>query len=102
MIVIEKGKMKLSVTKTAYDNFYKDVGWHISSTMVKSSVEQPVDKEVDEPTDEDWDDVIDDEPTKPLSEMNIDEMRSFAKSKGISLVGLSGAKQIREAIRNAM
>lgn len=102
MVTIKKGKMELSVTKSVYDNFYKDVGWHISDTTAGLPIKQSVIKEVDEPTDEDWDDVMDDEPTKPLSEMSIEEMRSFAKSKGISLAGLSGTKQIREAIRNAM
>lgn len=98
MVVIGKGSSKLKVTASAYKNFYKHCGW-----VVKQGSVQTQSVKDDEVSDEEWDEVTgEDEPTKPLSEMNRAELEDMAKDLGVSLAGLSTNKQIREAIKAAM
>lgn len=100
MVIISKGEKKLKVTKSAYKNFYKHAGWVVEKEKVK--VQSVID--TDDTSDEEWDEVMadDEEPTKPLSEMNRAELEEAAKELGVNLVGLSTNKQIREAIKAAM
>lgn len=89
MVSIVKGSKTLSVTRSAYDNFYKRNGWGLSEGYSESS----------ESGDE-WDDVLNEENEKSLSEMNNAELREKAEAMGIDITGLTSNKQIRERIRS--
>ena len=56
----------------------------------------------DEISDSEWDEVIDEEPEKPLSEMNREELTEKAESLGINISGLTKNAQIREKIKSCM
>lgn len=97
MIKIVKDGKGLTVPTSAYKNFYKNAGWSVADA---SGVVQP-----DPSEDAEWDEVLteeEQEPTKPLSEMNRGELERLAEQMGISLAGLSNTRQIREALKAAM
>lgn len=90
MITIEKltndGLKQTKVTETAYENFFKPAGW-------KKSEEE----------NNEWDDWSESEGegiSKPLSEMNRQELISYAESKEIDLGGETNTKKIRDIIRS--
>lgn len=95
-VKIHKDEKTLIVSEGAFNSYYKNSGWVVEEDKKANDVAV----ESQGSFDEDWDSIIeDDEPTKPLSEMNGRELREFAESKGIDLTGLSSNKQIREAIK---
>ena len=102
MVRIKKGDKEKVVASSAYKNFYEGAGWHIVGKSSRAKVRE--NNSDDEISDEEWDDAMadDDEPSKPLSEMNRSELEALAEKMGVSLVGLSNNKQIREAIKAAM
>lgn len=96
MIVIEKGAKTLEVSKSAYENFYRNAGWH----SVEGSDLDTATVALDDVDEDAWDKALsEEEPTKPLSEMNRAELEAEAKRQGVSLAGLSSNKQIRDALR---
>ena len=128
-IEIFKNGEKRKVSKSAFENFFKDSGWvevgktpasssldsyqvvEKSDNKVKSKVDIEEDKfeasdESNESFEDEWDEVLseeeDEEIEKPISEMNKEELIAYAKKHDISLAGLSKVSQYREAIREAM
>ena len=97
MLKIVKDGKELKVPVSAYKNFYKNAGWFVSEDNRKIHTSFNEDSEWDEALAEE-----EQEPTKPLSEMNRNELEQLAKEMGISLAGLTNTKQIREAIKAAM
>lgn len=98
MLKIVKDGKELKVPTSAYKNFYKNAGWLVSC-------EDNRDVQASFSEDSEWDEALaeeEQEPTKPLSEMNRNELEQLAKGMGISLAGLTNTKQIREAIKAAM
>lgn len=90
MVRITKvGGISKVVANSAYENYYKSSGWMKEGSDVVS----------DEVSDDEWEDIADEEMEKPLSEMDLDELRQKAESLGISLAGLNTPKQIRDKIR---
>lgn len=104
MVVIKKGTNRLKVTNSAYKNFYQYAGWVVEEEKTKKKEKPQPEVNNDEVSDEEWDEAMsdDEEPTKPLSEMNRAELEELAKELGVNLAGLSTNKQIREAIKAAM
>nr|DAH85015.1 MAG TPA: HeH/LEM domain [Bacteriophage sp.] len=99
MIKIEKDGKELMVPKSAYNNFYKNAGW----TKVGGKKQEAM--QFESVDDSEWDEALaeeEQEPTKPLSEMNRSELEQLARERGISLAGLSNTKQIREAVKAAL
>ena len=104
MVTIKKNGKTKTVTRSAFENFYKNSGWAVlngSPSKNKSVKEKNVEKVAEETSDEDWDSVIEEEETfnKPLEEMTRKELEAKAKELGIDLTGLGKTAQIREAIR---
>ena len=113
MVVITKGHgddgKRLVVPSAAYDNFYKGAGWRkvddnsvVPMKKTKRNVDTAPVSDVNDVDDADeWDGYEDDqeEYTKPLSEMNREELEKYAEKLGVDLTGLSTAKQYREAIK---
>lgn len=100
MVRIGKGEMEKRVSLSSFHNYYENAGWLILDHVVGSSFEQ-VD-ESDEISDSEWDEAIDEEPEKPLSEMNREELTAKAESLGIDISGLTKNAQIREKIKSCM
>lgn len=104
MLRIKKHGKELTVANSAYRNFYKGAGWQVVGNVSGHKPHEHMAEESDT-TDEEWDDAMadeDEEPTKPLSEMNRAELEAMASRLGVSLAGLSTNKQIREAIKASM
>ena len=108
-VEIKKKNKKLIVTDSAFNNFYKNAGWELSSPSqaskkevvedVKKEEVENTEQELDE-IEEDWDSIEDDEEvSKPISEMNNAELKEYATKLGIDISGLSSNKQLREAIK---
>lgn len=98
---MSKNGNTVEVTQSAYDNYFKNAGWELVNKPApqpiknnKSKVEET--KEIDE-----WSDYEDDV-TKPISEMNREELVDYANKNGIDITGLIKNNQIREAIKAAM
>lgn len=113
MVVITKGKKAMTVSRSAYNNFYKQNGWEIANGDNKNEkpeevIEQEtVEKEnsQDDVTDDDWADIEEEESEeegieKPLSEMNRQELENKAAELGIDISNAKSNKQLRELIRN--
>lgn len=115
MIRIVKGNLVNTVSKSAFDNYFKSQGWDIVKgdnippiPVLEEEVEEPVEAveteaEVIEDDSDEWNDVLeelqDEEIEKPLSEMNKKELMEKAQSLGVNVKGLETNKQLREAIK---
>jgi hypothetical protein len=97
MVKIFKGDKNLTVTKSAFDNYYKNAGWLVKQgnlVTVKGVVEES--KQEDE-----WDGFDEEaEVEKPLSDMNRDELVEKALSLGIEIPSTVNNKQLRELIKS--
>lgn len=111
MITIAKGKKTMTVTNTAFHNFYENAGWKVEGDVKENKVvNKPAKKEVEpepvvdsEPSDEDWEDAMnDDEVEKPLSEMTRAELEVKATELGIEVKKDISNKQLRELIKKAI
>lgn len=106
MVKIKKGTKAREVPLASFQNYYKNSGWELCDEVsAKKAVEPNVDVQEsneDSVSDSDWDEAMEDEVEKPLSEMNKAELEALANKLGVSLVGLSTNKQMREAIKAAM
>ena len=131
-IEIFKDGEKRTVSRSAFENFFKDTGWKAGEnpasysnqdaqgeskeqntikTMdseINDQIEHPADSESNS-TDEEWDELLaeeefeeDEEVEKPISEMNREELIAYADIHDISLAGLTKVSQFRSAIREAM
>lgn len=104
MVTIRKGKKEVRTTESAYENFFANNGWEkVESNKTHKRTErksEPSDNEAS--TSDEWGDWSEEEPSKPLSEMNRSELEEYATKLGIDLTGLGSNKQIREAIKAVM
>lgn len=113
MVSIVKGKKAMTVSRSAYDNFYKQNGWEIVNGNKKNEkpeevIEQETVEEVnsqDDVSDDDWADIEEDEADeegieKPLSEMNRQELEEKATELGIDFSNVKSNKQLRDLIRS--
>lgn len=131
-IEIFKDGEKRTVSKSAFENFFKDTGWKAGINPASSSNQnvqgelkedeaiKSMDSEINEQieysgesennsTDEEWDELLseeeleeDEDVEKPISEMNREELIVYADKHDISLAGLTKVSQFRAAIREAM
>ena len=113
MITIKKGNKKLIVSKSGFNEYYKDMGWEIeggekkttktTKTPVKEKVE-PVENTEETSDEEDWSEFEDevDDSEKPLSEMNKNERKEKATSLGIDVSGDYTNSQLRDMIKEAL
>lgn len=129
-IEIFKNGEKRKVSKSAYENFFKDTGWIVAgenpalsisnmtqveeknNDIIKSMAEEEKlnqgHSDDSESISDEWDEVlseeedeVEEEIEKPISEMTRNELIEYAKKNDISLAGLSKTNQFREAIREA-
>lgn len=125
-IEIQKAGKILNVTKSMFENFYKNAGWEEAGKKPASSLNQKLqeaqedtskvedDKNIiedenviPESSDEDWDEALeevedDEDVEKPISEMTRSELIKFANDHGVSLAGLTKNDQFRNAIKEAL
>lgn len=102
MLVIKKGKSKMKVAKSAYNNFYKGAGWEIddevSSVVYSSESDEKLGNDSNE--DDEWAGYEDEDPTeKDLSEMSHAELKEKAESLGIDTTGMN-TKQLRAKLKS--
>lgn len=109
MVKIKKGNKTLEVTNSVFKNYYLSSGWEVIDEEVEKyedvidDVEAVNDESVndsDEFSDEDWDSI--ESSDKPVSEMNGDELREYARILGIDTTGLNSNRKLREAINNSV
>lgn len=132
LVKIQKMNKTMLVTKSSFENYFKNAGWNevdTKSTLsnspeapaeskknksintkaneVKTPVEPPV-TSGDSVKEDEWAeaidefDEIDEGVQKPISEMTRNELIQFAKDNDISLAGVNKTNQIREAIKTAL
>lgn len=94
MIKIKKGNKVMTVTKAAYKNFFINTEW----VMVDESTAEVV-EDATEQTDDDSEGWDDEEVTKPISEMTMEELETYANEHGIDISGGSTAKQVKAIIK---
>lgn len=100
--MIKGKKKKTNVAKSAYDNYFKNAGWHIDGSVEDLSFSDEVEESsYDENPEEDWDSV-DETVEKPLSEMNRAELLEKAESMGLDVSDCTNNKQMREKIKSNM
>ncbi len=112
-VTINKGDKTLVVMKSAFEEYFANQGWSISTNVGRSvaveetAPEKPIAEpkiEANDSEEEDWsefeDEDNDEEIEKPLSEMNRSELEQKANSLGIDISEAKSNKQIREIIRN--
>lgn len=102
MLVIKKGKSKMKVAKSAYNNFYKGAGWEIddevSSVVYSSESDEKLGNDSNEY--DEWAGYEDEEPIeKDLSEMSHAELKEKAESLGIDTTGMN-TKQLRAKLKS--
>ena len=102
MLVIKKGKSKMKVAKSAYNNFYKGAGWEIddevSSIVYSSESDEKLGNDSNE--DDEWAGYEDEESIeKDLSEMSHAELKEKAESLGIDTTGMN-TKQLRAKLKS--
>lgn len=111
-VKMKKGSVVSETTLSTFNNFFKRSGWElvddtapniaseeIIEEPVEGNIEEPIEESIEE-NDEIWEE--DEEVTKPLSEMNREELTAYANEHGIDISGLTKNNQIREAIKSAM
>lgn len=129
MVTIRKGDHSLRVTRGAFLNLYKPMGYVLDGAVEDSNVlpapgegntpgnvhEDPEedlkdeeddpegeDPDTDEPEDEPEEDPEDDLDEKPLSEMNFKELKARASAMNIDINGMTSKKEVRNAILEMM
>lgn len=116
MITINNGSLTLIVTKGAYNQSYKSLGWQIGEANKKQEIipeqivpdEVEITKDVEQEIVETETDVeeevenieLEDIEEKPLSEMTPEEVREYATTLGIDFTGVIKTKTIRQMIRD--
>lgn len=115
MLRITNGSVTLTVTKGAFNNYYKHCGFQIENRAEGAELEGVVTTQPnytaeylgDSPqvkTDEDSDDYEDDEEIElseiPLSEMSFEQLNEYADQLGLEHEGIRSKKELRATIRN--
>ena len=100
MIVIKKGKSKMKVAKSAYNNFYKGAGWEIDDEVSSVVYSSESDENDNSNEDDEWAGYEDEESIeKDLSEMSHSELKEKAESLGIDTTGMN-TKQLRAKLKS--
>lgn len=100
MLVIKKGKSKMKVAKSAYNNFYKGAGWEIDDEVSSVVYSSESDENNNSNEDDEWAGYEDEEPIeKDLSEMSHVELKEKAESLGIDTTGMN-TKQLRAKLKS--
>lgn len=101
-IEVTKNGKTITTTVSSYNNYLKNNGWKVAGEIPATEpvieevvVEEPV---IEEVVEENWDDV-DDDITKPISEMSREELIKYAEDNNIDISGLTKTSQIRNAIK---
>lgn len=106
MITITNGNKELTVTRGAYDNIFRRMGYHPVETERadisplgledENTYEEPETASEDE--NEDPEDEEEDLFEKPIGEMSFKELLEYAKANGIDIRGCNSKKEVLEAI----
>lgn len=103
MLVIHKGDKERVIPAGAYE-MYASAGWSLDKEIEKDiskSVSEPLLEESEEPVEEEIEYVDPEElATRPLNELDKDELRILAEFKGIDVSVHRSSKQLREMIRS--
>ena len=100
MLVIKKGKSKMKVAKSAYNNFYKGAGWEIDDEVSSVVYSSESDENNNSNEDDEWAGYEDEESVeKDLSEMSHAELKEKAESLGIDTTGMN-TKQLRAKLKS--
>ena len=100
MLVIKKGKSKMKVAKSAYNNFYKGAGWEIDDEVSSVVYSSESDENDNSNEDDEWAGYEDEESIeKDLSEMSHAELKEKAESLGIDTTGMN-TKQLRAKLKS--
>lgn len=130
MVTIKKGSKVYTVTKGVYKNSFRKQGYKIVDEEIKpktpldlkgeidvgadeededlDSKNSPEDEDFDETEDESDDEFDEDESEdedlseKPLSKMNTDELKAYAKQLGVDVSECTTKKEMKEAIKEAL
>lgn len=101
MVVIRKGDKQLEVSKGAYDNLYKRVGWKIDATKpvedVKSSSKASSTKDEWAEADKELE-----QEQKSIDEMDYNELKKLAASKGINTKDIKTIGALKKALKDVM
>ena len=120
-IKITNGVDVLTVSKSAFENFYENLNWHKIdgsadvSSLGNNSLSEDIKNENTENlsgntvtiTPPNFPPVEEQEPDErtleeiPLSEMSVNQLRSLALEKGIDISGVKTKSELRHRIRNA-
>lgn len=118
---ITNGVDVLTVSKSAFENFYENLNWHKIddsadvSSLGNNSLSEDIKNENTENlsgnttpiTPPNFPPVEEQEPDErtleeiPLSEMSVNQLRSLALEKGIDISGVKTKSELRHRIRNA-
>lgn len=119
MIYISKGSMTIKVPRGAFESSFKRAGWQettgsptvglseelkITQAEPETSTQEDSSKEVDEEaddseeTEEEEDESLEE---RPLSTLNMDELRQLAALYNINTDGMTTKKVLKEAIKAA-
>lgn len=101
---ITDGVQEREVSKGAYKSIFKQNGWvPCDEELVEDSDDEVVvDDDDDDEVVVDDDDEEEELEEKPLSKMNLSELKEYAELKGVDIDGLETKKEIKEAIIEAM
>lgn len=122
MITINRDSHTIQVTKGAYKQIYKPLGWIVveeESSIEKETVfiedanipdgtkseDLPIDLESENDSEEDEDTSAEEDEElleKPLSSMNLKELYRYAELVGVPLESGLSKSSAREAIKNAL
>lgn len=120
-VKITNGVDVLTVSKSAFENFYENLNWHKIdgsadvSSLGNNSLSEDIKNENTENlsgnttpiTPPNFPPVEEQEPDErtleeiPLSEMSVNQLRSLALEKGIDISGVKTKSELRHRIRNA-
>jgi hypothetical protein len=116
MVMIERGGHTLSVTRGAFQNLYKRLGYVVvgageaheapsaSSNVTITPEDSYPDVDASEAPEEDYEATEDDEvdyEEKPLNEMSLRELQDYAAKLGLNANGYNTKRELRQAIRKA-
>lgn len=123
MVTIKKGSRVYTVTKGVYENSFRKQGYKIVDEEIKPKTPLDLKGEIDvgaeeedesldsknSPEDEDFDETEDEDELededlseKPLSKMNTDELKAYAKQLGVDVSECTTKKEMKEAIKEAL
>ena len=104
MVVIEKAGKKLKVSKGAYDSLYKRAGWKIKASTIKKPTEDAKSSSGVSSGDDEWaeaDKELEQE-QKSIDEMDFNELKKLAASKGINTKEIKTIGALKKALKEVM